>query len=93
MKKPGARTTYYHKLEKAPVTCFCCPSKFAGSQLLDAHLQRCHPRWFEDVLRKIYSQKQLEQVQTNPTDSAREPRKLNVEDTVRDQATSTKKLA
>jgi hypothetical protein len=62
MKKSAARAIHYNKLEKPRVTCFCCSETFEGNQVLDGHLQRKHPEWFESTLRKIHLLKTAEHV-------------------------------
>jgi len=63
MKRPAARAHHYGKVKKPPVICFCCAETFAGNQLLDAHLQRRHPYWFQDTLKKIYLHRTTESVE------------------------------
>jgi hypothetical protein len=73
MKKPAARVQRYNKVEKPPVICFCCTETFAGNQLLDAHLQRRHPYWFQDTLRKVYLHGIRESVDVVQSANAQEP--------------------
>ena len=51
--KPAGRTRRFGVVEKDRVLCFCCTLSFTNSQERDAHLQKVHPKWSEDMVRKI----------------------------------------